>query len=90
LKIQLTNTWLRASVVGLFLLGAIACKSTHKEKSAAKKAKHPTTVVVKQTGSNLTQKFEISDDEDDAEKAKRKREKKKPVDQDYLPRGGFR
>lgn len=81
-----------ALLAGLLSLGLSGCGSSRKGKPASKRAKHPPTKVeIRQTGSNLSRTVTLADDEEDAEvKAKAKRKKKEPVDEKYLPRGGFR
>jgi len=86
---RFTNNWVGATVASLFLLGAIGCSSAHKEKKPQKSAARPTKLIIRQTGSNLTREVTLSDDEDSEAKAA-KRKKKESVDQDYVPRGGFR
>jgi hypothetical protein len=95
-----------AALLALLSLGVASCHSTHKdsEGSANKKAALTTEPARLQTGSNLPRHAYISeetkreDERRDAEKkAKRKAggkakksEKSKSVDEDYVPRGGFR
>ncbi len=106
---RVTNKWLGAACASLFFLGAVGCRTTHKDGARAekKKAVLPTAVGPTQTGSSLprhayvTEETKLADERrEQAKKEKKaksksvekikKSEKRKPVDQDYVPRGGFR
>ncbi|MDQ6913725.1 MAG: hypothetical protein M3128_12715 [Verrucomicrobiota bacterium] len=105
---RLTNKWLGAACASLFFLGAVGCRTTHKDGARAekKKAVLPMAVGPTQTGSYLPRHAYVADEtklEDERrEQAKKEKkaksksrekatsEKRKPVDEDYVPRGGFR
>ncbi len=103
------NNWLGAACAGVFLLGAVGCRTTHTHgrKAEKKTVVLPTTVPPTQTGSYLPRHAYVAEEtklEDERrERAKKERkaksksvkkakksEKAKPVDEDYVPRGGFR
>jgi hypothetical protein len=87
------NRWFHALILAS-LLASVGCASSKDSKSKSKKApREKKEAYLQQTGSNMTRKLDLEDEEAEA---KKKEEKKKlkgakgKVDEDFVLRGGFR